>query len=65
MKRCPRCNEMLPLLSKVCPVCGAVVENEDSPSAEEMANSLELILHDIKDIPVPGFGLECQSFQFL
>lgn len=55
MKRCPRCNEMLPLLSKVCPVCGAVVESENSPSAEEMANSLELILHDIKDIPVPGF----------
>lgn len=55
MKRCPRCNEMLPLLSKVCPVCGAVVESEDSLSAEDMANSLEYILHDIKEIPVPGF----------
>ena len=55
MKRCPRCNEMLPLLSKVCPVCGAVVESEDSLTAEDMANSLEYILHDIKEIPVPGF----------
>lgn len=55
MKRCPRCNEMLPLLSKVCPVCGAVIESEGALNAEDMANQLEYILHDMKSIPVPGF----------
>lgn len=55
MRRCSRCNEPMPLLSKVCPVCGNVEVDEDSVSAEEMANELELILSDLKDIPVPGF----------
>lgn len=55
MKRCPRCNEPLPLISKICPVCGTAVEGENSASAEELVNQLEYILHDMKSMPIPGF----------
>lgn len=54
--KCPRCKEEMPLLSKVCPVCGYVVDGgENTPSAQELADELELILHEIKALPAPSF----------
>lgn len=56
MAKCPKCKEELPLLSKICPVCGYVVEGgDDAPSAEDFANALEKCLYEIKEIPQPSF----------
>lgn len=46
----------MPLLSKVCPVCGYVVnDGEETPTAEEMADTLEELLLQIKNLPKPSF----------
>lgn len=55
MEKCPRCQELLPLLSKVCPTCGYVIESGQVTSAYEIANNLEQVLHDMKSVPIPGF----------
>lgn len=51
---CPICKEEMPLLSKVCPLCGHVLESEDK-QVVEFVNKLEKILHDIKALPQPSF----------
>lgn len=56
MAKCPRCNEEMSLLSKICSFCGHVVETEDNISAEQFADHLEKRLYDIKQIPEPSFG---------
>lgn len=53
MNKCPRCNEPLPVLSKVCPRCGTVVNSE---GAVDLVNSLEMFLHELRGIQVPGFS---------
>lgn len=54
--KCPRCKEEMPLLSKVCPVCGYVMEGgENTPSAQEFADRLEIILHEVRALPAPSF----------
>ncbi|MGN0189935.1 MAG: hypothetical protein ACI395_10505, partial [Candidatus Cryptobacteroides sp.] len=56
--KCPVCGEELPLLSKVCPVCGYVADGGDgnSPKAEEIISSLESRLSALKQLPLPTFG---------
>lgn len=60
--KCPVCGEELPLLSKVCPVCGHVINGEDGETlkAAEYITSLESKLSAIKKMPMPTFG---QSFK--
>ena len=60
--KCPVCGEELPLLSKVCPVCGHVINGEDGETlkAAEYIASLESKLSAIKKMPMPTFG---QSFK--
>lgn len=60
--KCPVCGEELPLLSKVCPVCGHVINGEtgETPKAAEYIESLESKLSAIKKMPLPTFG---QSFK--
>ena len=65
--KCPVCGEELPLLSKVCPVCGHVVNGEDGETlkAAEYVASLESKLTDIKKIPMPTFGQSFKNLQVL
>lgn len=53
---CPQCKEEMPLLSRICPVCGYVADNnENRPSASEFVDLLEELLHKIKALPAPSF----------
>lgn len=66
MAQCPRCKEDMPLLSKVCPVCGYVVQDEGStPTAEVFVTSLAMFLHDIKLIPQPSFWKSMGQLSFI
>lgn len=66
MAQCPRCKEDMPLLSKICPVCGYVVEGgEGTPTAEEFVNTLEECLYEIKSIPQPSFFKSMGQLSFI
>lgn len=66
MAQCPRCKEDMPLLSKICPVCGYVVEGDGKEqTAEEFANILEKCLRDIKAIPEPTFSKSMGQLSFV
>lgn len=66
MAQCPRCKEDMPLLSKVCPVCGYVVQDEkNTPTAVEFVSTLALFLHDIKLIPQPSFFKSMGQLSFI
>ncbi|WP_290540533.1 hypothetical protein [Alistipes sp.] len=52
--KCPKCKEELPLLSRVCPVCGYVLEDENH-NASDSINRLEHLLHEMKGLPRPSF----------
>lgn len=67
MRTCLRCKEEMPVLSKICPVCGYFDEkNEENLNPSEFANILERILFEIKKIPQPSFfkGMGQLSFIF-
>jgi len=54
---CPQCKEEMPLLSRICPVCGYVAdEDENRPSATELADTLEEILQAARSLPAPSFS---------
>lgn len=54
---CPVCKEQMPLLSRVCPVCGNVVEGGDNQaSATKSVEYLENILYRVKSLPEPSFS---------
>lgn len=54
---CPQCKEEMPLLSRICPVCGYVAdEDENRPSATELADTLEEILLAARSLPAPSFS---------
>lgn len=56
MPQCPRCKGDLPLLSKICPICGFVVDGGDaSASANAQINALEQLVLQIKGLPRPTF----------
>lgn len=65
--KCPVCGEELPLLSKVCPVCGHVINGEtgETPKASEYIESLEAKLSDIKKMPMPTFGNSFKDAQVI
>lgn len=66
MPQCPRCKGDMPLLSKICPVCQYVIEGDDSaPKAEELVNTLERILLDIKNLPKPSFLDSLRSLLYI
>ena len=66
MAQCPRCKEDMPLLSKICPVCGYVAEgNDQEQTAEEFANILEECLFQIKAIPQPTFVKSMGQLSFI
>ena len=47
----------MPLLSRICPVCGYVAdEDENRPSATELADTLEEILQAARSLPAPSFS---------
>lgn len=57
MAQCPRCKEDMPLLSKICPVCGYVEEGgEDGMSVGQFVTKLEGTLREIKAVPEPTFA---------
>ncbi|MBO5893866.1 MAG: hypothetical protein J6Q31_06380 [Alistipes sp.] len=54
---CPVCKEEMPLLSRICPVCGHVVDgDENHASASESVDALENILYQVKSLPEPSFA---------
>ena len=62
--KCPTCGEELPLLSKVCPVCGCVIEDpQGGVSAVACVEALEAILGEIKALPMPSFGQKFKELQ--
>lgn len=66
MAQCPRCKEEMPLLSKVCPVCGYVMnDGDDSPTAEELVNRLEELLLRSKNMPKPSFAASLRNMLFV
>lgn len=66
MAQCPRCKEDMPLLSKICPVCGYVIEGGDENyTAEEFINKLEENLLEIKRIPSPSFTQSAVSLTYI
>ena len=66
MAQCPRCKEDMPLLSKICPVCGYVIEGgEDACSAEDFIDKLESCLLEIKRIPAPTFTRSLISLTYI
>lgn len=53
---CPVCKEEMPLLSRVCPVCGHVLDGgENRMTASDTVACLEQMLHDVKALPEPSF----------
>ena len=53
---CPVCKEPMPLLSKICPTCGYVHEDDQNhPSATQIVEQLDNILFRIKSLPEPTF----------
>ncbi len=57
----------MPLLSKVCPVCGHVVhvvdgDGEHALSAEQLVKMLEGVLYEVKTLPRPTFGRSMGRF---
>ena len=65
--KCPVCGEELPLLSKVCPVCGHVIngENGETLKASEYIASLDSRLSEIKKMPMPTFGHSFKDMQII
>lgn len=61
---CPRCKEELPLLSKICPVCGYVAEGDGGEhlSAAQLVERLEQVLYEVKSLPRPTFGRSMGRF---
>jgi len=57
----------MPLLSKVCPVCGHVLDGdgENTLSAEQMVEQLERVLHEVKSLPRPTFGRSMGRFALI
>lgn len=67
MAQCPRCKEDMPLLSKICPVCGYVEEgsSENDMSVGDFVKVLEARLNEIKYIPEPSFVKGMGHFTFI
>lgn len=67
MAQCPRCKEDMPLLSKICPVCGYVEEGGDDKnmSLSDFMKVLEARLNEIKYIPEPSFMKGMGHFTFI
>lgn len=66
MATCPKCKEELPLLSKICPVCGYVVEgDQNAPHANDFADALEKCLYQLKSIPLPSFMRSMAQLSFV
>lgn len=57
----------MPLLSKVCPVCGYVLDGdgEHTLSAEQLVGQLEGVLHEVKMLPRPTFGRSMGRFALI
>ena len=57
MAQCPRCKGDMPLFSKICPVCGYTIDDENSTATTPMEykDSLEEILKDFRAIKMPTF----------
>ena len=56
MPQCPRCKGDMPLLSKICPICGYVVDGDEAtPNAAEQINTLEQLVLQLKSLPCPSF----------
>ncbi len=60
MKKCPGCNEVLPVGFKVCPVCGHEFPTKLEPTdpAERKMKALDL---ELRDVDIMGDGLETES----
>lgn len=64
MALCPKCKEELPLLSKICPVCGTVVEQKN----EELGNmigDMQTLLMELKSLPKRGLMSGMQKLAFI
>ena len=60
--KCPKCGEELPLLSKVCPACGLVVDKEDgAPGAMELTEELDAEVIEIKKLVHEANTLKLRS----
>ncbi len=64
--KCPKCREEMPVLSKICPVCGYTVENEEGgESPIDFVHKMEGILLDVKNLPQPTFFRSMGQLSFI
>ncbi len=60
---CPVCKEEMPLLSRICPTCHHVFDEDDERmSPKELADELDATLYNIKSLPQPSFGRSMGQF---
>lgn len=63
MAQCPRCKGDMPLLSKICPICGYTIDDsENTPTPMEYMGSFETLLKDFRAVAMPTFLDSFKSF---
>ncbi|MDL2221677.1 zinc ribbon domain-containing protein [Parabacteroides sp. OttesenSCG-928-N08] len=65
MRKCPVCEESLPLLSKICPICGNVIETEQTDSFDTLNQRLGNLLKQIQLCSSPSFSSSIGAYKSL
>lgn len=50
VRKCPACGEIIPILSRICPLCGNAVDDKETGNLQELIQSIENNLVSVKEI---------------